>query len=118
MLHRLVSPDPAPAAEAPRNIVSGAPLTQTLNAYESADGLTFSGIWTATVGAWRVNYDEWEYCQILSGQMSLTADSGEVQTFGPGDRFVIEPGFSGVWTVLEDMSKSYVICLPRPTDHA
>lgn len=117
MLHRLVSPDPAPAPEAPRNIVSGTPLTQTLNAYESADGLTFSGIWTATVGAWRVHYDEWEFCQILTGRMSLAADGGDMQRFGPGDRFVIEPGFSGVWAVLEDMSKSYVICLPRLNDH-
>ena len=117
MLHRLVRPDPAPSAEPPRNIVSGAPMTQTLNAYESPDGLTYCGIWTATIGAWRVTYDEWEYCQILSGQMSLTPDGGAAQRFGPGDQFVIEPGFSGVWTVLEDMSKSYVIRLPNGSGH-
>jgi uncharacterized cupin superfamily protein len=66
----------------------------------------------ATVGAWRVSYDEWEYCHILSGRMSLTPDGGAPVQFGPGDSFVIEPGFRGVWTVIEDMAKTYVIRLP------
>lgn len=117
MLHILPGEDLSSVAEPPNNIVSGTPLTRTLNGYESSDGLTFCGTWMATVGAWRVSYDEWEHCHILSGRMSLTPDGGTPVQFGPGDSFVIEPGFSGIWTVIEDMAKTYVIRLPEPAAH-
>lgn len=112
MLYSLPRPAGDIGSQPPQNIVAGTPQTQTLNGYESADGLTFCGTWMATVGAWRVSYDEWEYCHILSGRMSLTPDGGAPVQFGPGDSFVIEPGFRGVWTVIEDMAKTYVIRLP------
>jgi uncharacterized cupin superfamily protein len=49
--------------------------------------------------------------------MSLTPDGGAPVQFGPGDSFVIEPGFNGVWSVIEDMAKTYVIRLPQAAAH-
>jgi uncharacterized cupin superfamily protein len=89
-------------------IVEGAPMTETRLDYEN-DGRTFAGEWAADVGAWRVNYEEWEFCHVLEGVCELTPDGGEAQRFHAGDSFVIEPGFVGVWRVIAPMRKRFVV---------
>lgn len=91
----------------PTRIVSGDPRFTTWNV-EERDGL-HAGVWEATPGAWRVVYDEWEFCHILSGLSVLTEDGGAPRTLGAGDAFVIRPGFTGVWEVVETTRKEYVI---------
>jgi uncharacterized protein len=93
----------------PARLVKGDPRFRTWN-LEERDGL-FAGIWEATPGAWRVVYDEWEFCHILSGVSFLTEDGGEVRRLTAGDAFVIQPGFAGVWEVVETTRKEYVIRL-------
>jgi uncharacterized cupin superfamily protein len=39
----------------------------------------------------------------------VEGDDGTRITAGPGDAFVIEPGFAGTWEVLETMRKHWVI---------
>jgi uncharacterized protein len=104
---------PAEAGDpAPDRIVSGQPKAETLNIFESGDGKVFGGIWRATKGAWRVNYDETEYCHITRGRARLLSDDGTSSEVKSGDGFVIEAGFAGIWEVLEDMEKHYMIVLP------
>lgn len=98
-----------PAAE---RLIEGAPETRTWTLNESADGKTFAGVWEATPGAWRIVYDEWEYCVILSGISELVPDGGAPRRVAAGDHFVIEPGFTGVWRVIETTRKSFVVRLP------
>jgi uncharacterized protein len=93
-------------------IVSGQPKSETINVFESQNGKVFSGIWRATVGAWRVLYDETEYCHITRGRARLSDDDGTHIDLKSGDGFVIEAGFTGVWEVLEDMEKHYMVVLP------
>lgn len=91
----------------PARVIAGDPVHTTWN-LEERDGL-WCGIWQSTPGAWRVQYDEWEYCRILAGRSILTPDGGAPQEVGPGDSFVLRPGFSGVWEVVETTVKDYVI---------
>jgi uncharacterized cupin superfamily protein len=95
----------------PDRVVSGDPVFTTWNRYESEDGKTFCGIWQSTPGAWRVVYEEWESCTLLEGRSVVTPDGGQALELGPGDSLVLEPGFRGVWTVIETTSKTYVIRL-------
>lgn len=88
--------------------VDGAPMTETRLDYQSGDSL-FAGEWAADTGAWRVRYDEWEFCHVLEGECELTPDGGAPQRYQAGDSFVIEPGFSGVWRVLAPMRKRFVM---------
>ncbi|MGH6862457.1 MAG: cupin domain-containing protein, partial [Phyllobacterium sp.] len=74
-------------------------------------GGIYAGIWEATEGKWRIAYDEWEYCHILSGRSIITEDGGEERHVGAGDSFVLRPGFRGTWEVLETTRKEYVIRL-------
>lgn len=88
-------------------VVSGDPVHSTWNLYEG-DGL-YCGIWQSTPGAWRVAYDEWEYVNILSGHSILHGADGGAVHLHAGDRWIIEPGFVGVWEVVEVTVKDYVI---------
>ena len=98
-------------APGPDRVVAGQPRFRTWNAYQSADGKTFGGIWESTPGAWRVVYEEWESCTLLSGRSVVTPDAGEPIVLGPGDSLILEPGFTGTWTVVETTRKTYVIRL-------
>jgi uncharacterized protein len=107
-LHRfaLTTPDRQPIAA--DRLVDGAPTTETRLGYTQGE-TTFVGEWASDVGAWRVSYDEWEFCHMLEGVCELTPDGGAPQRFEAGDSFVIEPGFTGVWRVVEPMKKRFVV---------
>jgi uncharacterized cupin superfamily protein len=46
---------------------------------------------------------------VISGRGVLTGEGGSSLTIGPGDTFVLEPGFVGSWEVLETMRKQWVV---------
>jgi hypothetical protein len=95
----------APAAG---RVISGNPKFKTWNLEELPGGL-YAGVWESTPGKWRVQYDEWEYCRILSGVSIITDDSGETKRVIAGDSFIIRPGFKGFWEVIETTRKEYVV---------
>jgi hypothetical protein len=97
----------APPAE---RVISGDPKFRTWNVEEAPGGL-YAGIWEATPGKWRIAYDEWEFCHILSGVSVIAEEGGEARTVRAGDSFVLRPGFRGTWEVLETTRKEYVIRL-------
>lgn len=91
----------------PGKVLAGDPRFRTWNV-EERDGL-YAGTWEATPGKWRIDYEEWEYCRILSGRSVIATEDGEAFEVGPGDGFVIRPGFRGTWEVLETTRKEYVV---------
>jgi uncharacterized cupin superfamily protein len=93
---------------APERLVSGSPVHRTWSVEEAEGGL-YAGIWESTPGKWRVEYDEWEFCRILSGISIITEEGGEAHTVKAGDSFVLRPGFKGTWEVVETTRKEYVI---------
>jgi uncharacterized cupin superfamily protein len=109
-LHRLL-PGPAGAWEPipADKVVAGAPATRTWVQYEDAEARLSAGLWEASVGKWRIAYSEWEYVVMVSGHCVVAGDDGSVIEAGPGDSFVIEPGFTGTWEVTETMAKRWVI---------
>ena len=102
--------DGAPPAD---RVIKGAPVTRNWTVEETPDGKTITGVWEATPGAWRIAYDEWEFCSIVSGVSILHEDGVETpRIVREGDSFVIRPGFTGLWEVVETTRKLYVIRLP------
>ena len=71
----------------------------------------YCGIWESTPGKWKIAYDEWEYCQILSGISVIAEDGGAAVQVKAGDSFVLRPGFKGTWEVIETTRKDYVVRL-------
>jgi uncharacterized cupin superfamily protein len=109
---------PAQASPIDRaRIVEGAPDAIVRNGYSSGDGRRHAGLWDCSPGSWRVSYDEWEYCLIISGKVRLTGDDGSIVEATAGDSVVIEAGYTGLWEVLEPTRKLYVIDMgasPQP----
>ncbi|SIO10173.1 cupin domain-containing protein [Vannielia litorea] len=101
--------EPEEGAPDPGKLLAGAPRFRSWN-IEERDGL-YAGIWEATPGKWRISYEEWEYCRILSGRSVITEEGGAAVEVRPGDSFVLRPGFTGTWEVLETTRKDYVIRL-------
>jgi len=99
--------NPEAAAPSPEKVLKGAPRFTSWDIEDR--GTIFAGLWESTPGAWRMAYDEWEYCRILSGHSVITGDDGTVLEVRAGDSFVIRPGFSGIWEVIEITRKDYVI---------
>ena len=91
----------------PARVLSGDPVHTSWN-LEDRDGL-YCGIWQSTPGTWRVAYDEWEYIHILSGHSILTDAAGRATHLRAGDGWIIRPGFTGTWQVVETTLKEYVI---------
>jgi len=101
--------EPTAIAIAPERVVEGAPEARAWMMERHAGGSLTSGIWEATPGTWRVAYDKWEFCSILSGLSILTEDGGAPRTVQAGDVFIIRPGFTGLWQVVETTRKTFVI---------
>lgn len=101
--------DPIIDNPAPDRVIDGHPVFKTWEA--CAENGTCAGIWQSTAGTWRVHYDEWEYFNILSGHSILTPDHGDPIHLYAGDRHIIYPGFRGLWQVVEETTKDYVIII-------
>jgi uncharacterized cupin superfamily protein len=108
-LHALTIGDAAFEPIAADKIIAGAPTQRTWLSYQQTGGKLAAGQWEATPGKWRIAYAEWESMVMISGRCVVVGDDGSRIEAGPGDAFVIEPGFTGTWEVLETMRKHWVI---------
>ncbi len=96
----------------PNNVTHGSPVTQYRVIDTAESGRLSTGVWTASPGAWRVRYDEWEYCIIISGKAILTETGEAPVTVSAGDAFTLAAGFEGIWEVVETLTKHFVILDP------
>ena len=94
---------------APEKLIAGDPVFTSWNIEDT--GNLFAGIWQSTPGTWRVTYDEWEYFTVTAGRSILTPDGGEPVVLTTGSSYIIRPGFTGTWEVVETTVKDYVIRL-------
>lgn len=102
--------EPEIGAPATDRLLSGNPAFTTWNV-ETRPGGLYAGVWESTPGKWRIAYDEWEYCRILFGVSVITQDGAAPRRVTRGDSFIIRPGFTGSWEVIETTRKEYVIRL-------
>ena len=91
------------ANPSPENILAGIPRARVSNQYTEPTQQFFCGIWTSTVGKWRVRYTEHEFCVIIEGRVR------EKLELRAGDAFVVPAGFEGIWEVTEPCKKWYSI---------
>lgn len=78
----------------------------------SADGRVSLGIWECTPGRFTADRSgSTEFCHFLSGKVEMTHPDGTVQVFGPGDAITLPQGWKGIWHVVEQVRKIYVITL-------
>lgn len=77
---------------------------------EPSNDRIHTGVWEATPGETRsIKGDSFEFCQILSGIVEITPEGGAPVRYSAGDRFVLKPGFVGIWKTIETVRKIYVV---------
>ncbi len=76
--------------------------------FDSISNKLKSGIWESTPGKWKFRNSHWEYCRILSGTSVITENTGKQFTVKAGDSFILKPGFTGTWEVVETTQKDFV----------
>lgn len=91
--------------------ISGAPKMKTWIEYTADDGSVISGWWEATRGTYKVCYSAWEFVHLIEGAITITPDGGQSYTVGPGDAFIVEKDFEGIWEIEEQVLKHFVIRL-------
>jgi uncharacterized cupin superfamily protein len=104
-------PEPEHGAPAPDKVIDGDPRFTSWTLDSTAPN-TFAGYWAATPGAWRVAYDEWEYCTLVEGHAVVVEDGHAPVDLRPGDHFIFRPGYQGQWRVMEPVLKTFVVILP------
>jgi uncharacterized cupin superfamily protein len=102
------------ANPSPENILAGIPRARASNQYSEPTQQFYCGLWTSTMGKWRVRYTEHEFCVIIEGRVRIESASGEKHEMRAGDAFVVPAGFEGIWEVIEPCKKWYSIFEPKP----
>ncbi len=90
-------------------LVKGAPQQAFDVLHSSADGNFSTGLYSCTVGAWRVTYNEDEFCTLIDGHVRLTAHDGTVQEFKAPASFTIPSGYRGTWEAVTPVKKFFAI---------
>ena len=94
----------------PEAVIDGTPVEQGATISESADGDFIIGVWESTPYAEAFDaYPGDEFCQVLSGKVTLTDDAGNASTFVAGDSYFVPKGFKGTFRVDETMRKYYAL---------
>ncbi len=90
----------------------GAQQEASTDLWVSADGRVSLGVWECTPGRFTADRSgSTEFCHFLSGKVEMTHPDGTVQVFGPGDAITLPQGWKGIWHVVEQVRKIYVITL-------
>lgn len=98
-----------PSKPAADRLLAGDPQQTIANYFSDSTGQFFAGIWSSTVGKWRIRYSESEFCCLTKGRVALANTGGERWEFRVGQAFVVPAGFEGSWEVIEDCTKFYAI---------
>lgn len=67
------------------------------------------GVWETTVGKWRRDVKEAEFCFILSGAATFTLEDGRSWKFGANDAVFFPPNCRGIWDVSQPLRKAFVV---------
>lgn len=113
MVFRFPAPGPEPLTSDLEGWtkVEGNPTMKTWIQHTSIDGSVISGTWEATLGTWHAAYKFYEFVHLIEGQITITPEGGASVTMGPGDGFVVEPGFKGTWKIEKPVKKHFCIKL-------
>jgi len=117
--HRLLADgDPATGMEPshltdPGNFLVPDPHETIHTAFRSREGNVTAGVWECSPcreDIRRFGVDE--LCTVIVGSVTITDRDGNSETFGPGDSFVMDRDFSGVWHITETLKKFWMIHEP------
>ena len=106
--------DPSPIH--PSWILEGTPQARSTRLTRSADRTASVYAWSCTAGRFRWYYELDEFLHIVSGEVFVTNENGDVRRLGPGDLAYFPAGSTSLWYVPKEVRK-FAVCrhsMPRP----
>lgn len=97
-------------------VIEGSPAVRSKRVAESADGTSSVMVWSCTAGRFNLYYSVEETLHIISGEVFVTDENGEVHRLGPGDMAFFPAGSRSAWHVPVHVLK-LAVCrhrMPRP----
>jgi len=100
----------------PQWIIEGAPQARSKRLAQSADGTSMIMAWSCTAGRFEWHYTVDETVHIISGEVLVTDEMGEMRRLGPGDMAFFPAGSRSIWDVPRRVRKLGVCrhSMPRP----
>jgi uncharacterized protein len=86
-------------------IIEGRPQARAKRLAESADGTSSVMAWSCTPGRFEWYYAVDETLHIISGEVFVTDEKGDVHRLGPGDMAFFPAGSHSVWHVTKEVRK-------------
>lgn len=98
-----------PLALKPTSVTEGqAEASEVL--WTSANGKVQMGIWECSPGRFASDHsDTSEIVHIISGEVELQRNDGELRRLGPGDALVLPRGWRGEWHIIQHVRKFWVV---------
>jgi len=97
-------------------VLEGSPQVRSKRVAESEDGTSSVMVWSCTAGKFNWYYSVEEMLHIISGEVFVSDEKGEVRRLGPGDTAFFPSGSRSTWQVPEHVLK-VAVCrhrMPRP----
>ena len=94
----------------PETLCAGEPRERGRGFYADQTGQLDAGVWECEPNKHDIAaapYDEFVY--LLEGRIDVIDDEGGVESFGPGDSFVMPRGCKCTWDVKAPVRKLYVV---------
>jgi hypothetical protein len=96
----------------PEWIIEGSPQVYSKRVAESADGTSSVMVWSCTAGRFNWYYSVEETLHIISGEVFVTNERGEIRRLGPGDMAFFPAGSRSTWHVPHAVRK-IAVCRHR-----
>jgi uncharacterized protein len=93
-------------------VIEGSPQVRSRRVAESADGTSATMVWSCTAGRFTWYYPVEEMLHIISGEVFVTNEKGEVVRLGPGDMAFFPAGSVSAWHVPDHVLK-IAVCRHR-----
>ena len=89
----------------PNWVIEGSPQVRSKRVAESADGTSSVMVWACSAGRFNWYYAVEETLHIISGEVFVTDENGEVRRLGPGDMAFFPAGSRSTWHVPQAVRK-------------
>lgn len=101
-------------------IIDGNPQARSKRLVQSADGTSMVMVWSCTAGRFTWNYAVDETLHIISGEIFVTDETGNVRRLAAGDMVFFPAGSRSTWYIPDHVRK-LAFCrqsMPRPVGAA
>jgi uncharacterized protein len=92
--------------------IAGKPRRVTNEYFANAVHGVKAGTWQAEAGSYRIALEDskHEFFHILSGKVMVSQpDGSDARVYAAGDTGIIQPGFKGIFEIIEPASKFWVM---------